>query len=188
MLNKLKAQGRDVLDGKMWSICKSMMLGWKKAGRPMELAEAYEDYLLYRAHYNKPGTALCRTDYARAHGEAMRIYRRTNASTLAIPFETGFACDEEEGSASEDDEYYEGSASEDDEYYEGSACEVDEGVATDAWSTLGIERFEHGSEAGLQEVRRAYKMQARIHHPDKGGDPEKFRALTIAYKTLLKHF
>ena len=35
------------------------------------------------------------------------------------------------------------------------------------------------------EIKRAYKRLARIHHPDKGGDPEKFKEISKAYEDAL---
>lgn len=35
------------------------------------------------------------------------------------------------------------------------------------------------------EVISAYRRLARLHHPDRGGDPETFRSLTIARDVLL---
>lgn len=34
------------------------------------------------------------------------------------------------------------------------------------------------------EIKKAYRRLALKEHPDKGGDPEKFKALTIAYEVL----
>jgi len=34
------------------------------------------------------------------------------------------------------------------------------------------------------EIKKAYHAQARIHHPDKGGDPEKFKKIHEAYQIL----
>ena len=36
-----------------------------------------------------------------------------------------------------------------------------------------------------QEVRRAYRKSARLHHPDKGGDPHRFLLLQEAVEVLL---
>ena len=38
--------------------------------------------------------------------------------------------------------------------------------------------------ASEDEVRRAYKKLALQHHPDRGGDPEKFKELSAAYEHL----
>ncbi len=38
--------------------------------------------------------------------------------------------------------------------------------------------------ASLDEVRAAYRRQAKQHRPDAGGDSEKFRSLKKAYETL----
>ena len=34
--------------------------------------------------------------------------------------------------------------------------------------------------AGDAEIKKAYRKQALAHHPDKGGDPEAFKDLTLA--------
>ena len=39
-------------------------------------------------------------------------------------------------------------------------------------------------EANLQEIKKAYKRLALIHHPDKGGDPEYFKKILEAYSVL----
>lgn len=56
---------------------------------------------------------------------------------------------------------------------------------SDPFVVLGISR-----EATVEEARQAYKRLARKHHPDKGGDPAKFReineALTRVQKLLIK--
>jgi curved DNA-binding protein CbpA len=36
-----------------------------------------------------------------------------------------------------------------------------------------------------REVRNAYRRQARRLHPDKGGDPDAFKAMYAAYRKLL---
>jgi len=47
------------------------------------------------------------------------------------------------------------------------------------YETLGLEPG-----ASAEEVRRAYRRLAVVHHPDKGGDVEKFRAVSEAYEAL----
>jgi len=42
--------------------------------------------------------------------------------------------------------------------------------------------LEHG--ASSADIRRAYHRLALLHHPDKGGDPDVFKAVTTAYKSL----
>lgn len=44
---------------------------------------------------------------------------------------------------------------------------------------LGIERT-----ATPEEIKAAYRQQARTHHPDRGGNPDVFVRLTAAYNTL----
>jgi len=40
-------------------------------------------------------------------------------------------------------------------------------------------------DASWETVKQAYRRQAATHHPDKGGDPERFRAIREAYEVLL---
>lgn len=51
---------------------------------------------------------------------------------------------------------------------------------TDHYATLGVPR-----DAPADVIVRAWREAASIHHPDKGGDAEKFRAARIAYATLM---
>jgi DnaJ-class molecular chaperone len=49
----------------------------------------------------------------------------------------------------------------------------------DLYETLGLKK-----NASQDEIKSAYREQAKKHHPDKGGDPEQFRQAQIAYDTL----
>jgi len=49
----------------------------------------------------------------------------------------------------------------------------------DLYSVLGVSR-----DAETSEIRTAYKQLAKEHHPDKGGDPEKFKELSQAHEVL----
>ena len=49
----------------------------------------------------------------------------------------------------------------------------------DPYKELGISR--HSTE---KEIKSAYRKLAIKHHPDKGGDPEKFKQVAAAYETL----
>ena len=49
----------------------------------------------------------------------------------------------------------------------------------DHYQTLGV-----GRNAETKEIKRAYRKLASIHHPDKGGDQEKFKDIQKAYETL----
>lgn len=40
--------------------------------------------------------------------------------------------------------------------------------------------------ASLDEVKLAFRKLAHIHHPDKGGDAEKFKPISAAYARLQK--
>lgn len=47
------------------------------------------------------------------------------------------------------------------------------------YDVLGVSQ-----DASKDEIRRAYKRLAVQMHPDKGGDPEKFKELASAYEVL----
>jgi DnaJ-class molecular chaperone len=49
----------------------------------------------------------------------------------------------------------------------------------DPYKELGIPRS-----ATEKEIKNAYRKLAIKHHPDKGGDPEKFKQIAAAYETL----
>ena len=49
----------------------------------------------------------------------------------------------------------------------------------DLYGILGVSR-----EAETSEIRTAYKQLAKEHHPDKGGDPEKFKEISQAHEIL----
>lgn len=50
---------------------------------------------------------------------------------------------------------------------------------TDHYATLGVNR-----KATKDEIKKAYRKLSMEHHPDKGGDPEKFKDINEAYSTL----
>lgn len=50
---------------------------------------------------------------------------------------------------------------------------------SDHYSTLGIDRG-----ASAEDIKRAYRKMASQHHPDKGGDKNKFQQVEEAYRTL----
>jgi len=52
-------------------------------------------------------------------------------------------------------------------------------MSKNLYSVLGINR-----NADISEIRSAYKQLAKEHHPDKGGDPEKFKELSEAHEVL----
>jgi DnaJ family protein A protein 2 len=52
-------------------------------------------------------------------------------------------------------------------------------MSKNLYSVLGVTRG-----ADTEEIRKAYKTLAREHHPDKGGDPEKFKELSQAHEIL----
>lgn len=47
------------------------------------------------------------------------------------------------------------------------------------YEILGVDR-----RASDREIRQAYKRQALLHHPDKGGSAEIFRTVQLAFETL----
>lgn len=46
------------------------------------------------------------------------------------------------------------------------------------------EIFELNSDADEDAIKKAYKRKALLHHPDKGGDAEKFKAMGCAHAVL----
>jgi DnaJ family protein A protein 2 len=52
-------------------------------------------------------------------------------------------------------------------------------MSRNLYSVLGVSK-----QADTQEIRTAYKQLAKEHHPDKGGDPEKFKQLSEAHEVL----
>jgi molecular chaperone DnaJ len=49
----------------------------------------------------------------------------------------------------------------------------------DLYETLGLR-----PDAATEEIKRAYRRKAREHHPDAGGDAERFKEVTRAYEVL----
>lgn len=52
-------------------------------------------------------------------------------------------------------------------------------MAEDYYKILGVERT-----ASKEEIKRAYRRLAHQHHPDRGGDEEKFKEVNAAYQVL----
>ena len=50
---------------------------------------------------------------------------------------------------------------------------------SDYYNTLGVPRT-----ASADEIKKAYRKLASQHHPDKGGDTQKFQEIQAAYETL----
>jgi DnaJ-class molecular chaperone len=47
------------------------------------------------------------------------------------------------------------------------------------YDTLGVQK-----DASQDEIKKAYRKLVIVHHPDKGGDPEKFKEISNAYDIL----
>lgn len=58
-------------------------------------------------------------------------------------------------------------------------CTVPLFFIMDHYSTLGINKT-----ATAEELKRAYRKLASLHHPDKGGDTKRFQQIEEAYRTL----
>lgn len=50
---------------------------------------------------------------------------------------------------------------------------------SDYYSILGVSR-----DASIDDIKNAFKKLARVNHPDKGGDKDKFQKIQEAYETL----
>ena len=47
-----------------------------------------------------------------------------------------------------------------------------------------ILNLEKKGESSAEEIKKAYRKAALCHHPDKGGDAEKFKAVSVAHSIL----
>lgn len=52
-------------------------------------------------------------------------------------------------------------------------------IGRELYAVLGV-----AENATQDEIRRAYRRRARVCHPDKGGDPDDWERLSLAYETL----
>lgn len=52
-------------------------------------------------------------------------------------------------------------------------------MSKDYYKVLGV-----GKNASTDEIKRSYRKLAQQHHPDKGGDPQKFKEINEAYQVL----
>ena len=57
------------------------------------------------------------------------------------------------------------------------AKEVD---STALYESLGVSK-----DASYDEIKKAYRKLALQHHPDRGGDSEKFKEISAAYEVVL---
>lgn len=57
----------------------------------------------------------------------------------------------------------------------------DESLREDPWEILGVSR-----DADENTIKKAYRKLAMKHHPDKGGDTEKFKSIQNAYDRITK--
>jgi len=55
----------------------------------------------------------------------------------------------------------------------------------EALKILGLNEVENLSP---EDIKKAYRILAVKHHPDKGGNPEKFKELVFAYKSAMYDF
>lgn len=51
----------------------------------------------------------------------------------------------------------------------------------EACEILGVDH-----DAPVNEVQKVYQIKVQRHHPDKGGDPERFKRLNKAYELIIK--
>merc|ERR1712194_707101 len=58
------------------------------------------------------------------------------------------------------------------------------GGGGDADTTKYYEALSVDKKASAADIKKAYRKLAVKHHPDKGGDPEKFKEITKAYEVL----
>ena len=47
------------------------------------------------------------------------------------------------------------------------------------YEVIGVSR-----DATADEIKKAYRKLALVNHPDKGGDPDKFKEIQAAYEIL----
>ncbi len=55
----------------------------------------------------------------------------------------------------------------------------------DCLKILKLEREDLETQGSTSRIKSAYKKMAKVHHPDLGGDAEKFKALNEAHKQML---
>lgn len=69
-----------------------------------------------------------------------------------------------------------------DEWFRAAFARFDEAPA-EAFEVLGL-----AVSATLEQIKAAHRRLAKQHHPDKGGDPAKFREVQVAYEKLRADF
>jgi DnaJ-class molecular chaperone len=52
-------------------------------------------------------------------------------------------------------------------------------MSNELYEILGVSK-----DANASQIKKAYRKQAQMHHPDKGGDADKFKTLVVAYSVL----
>ena len=65
------------------------------------------------------------------------------------------------------------------DYVEDEAPSPSQGQAELCYKLLGV-----SPSAPWEEIERAYRLKAKVHHPDRGGDDDAMRALNDAYAQL----
>jgi DnaJ family protein A protein 2 len=64
-------------------------------------------------------------------------------------------------------------------FHGGPAPEREEADTTELYKVLGVEKS-----ADAKAIKKAFRKLAIKHHPDKGGDPEKFKEINAAHEVL----
>jgi DnaJ-domain-containing protein 1 len=54
-------------------------------------------------------------------------------------------------------------------------------ILEDAYDVLGVRRDDP-----TELIKKVYQQKVQFYHPDRGGDPEKFKRVTAAFETVMK--